>query len=146
MSVTLATKTIDLSQYQKPEIKESLYQRFCDQCCTLLVVRELLRFGVYQADKESMRSLGSSPAYEVTFTLINPQPDVVSVMWDVQSAVDSRYQSFHHPLVSICAVVIIIIIVIIRDPPIMHNFFFSKLCTKILQIKHSALSDYVSLS
>ena len=125
MSVTLATKTIDLSQYQKPEIKESLYQRFCDQCCTLLVVRELC-FGVYQADKESMRSLGSSPAYEVTFTLINPQPDVVSVMWDVQSAVDSRYQSFHHPLVSICAVIIIIIIVVIRDPPIMHKFFFSR--------------------
>lgn len=40
------------------------------------------------ADKDSMRSLGSSPGYEVTFTLINPQPDVLSVTWDVQSAVD----------------------------------------------------------
>jgi len=38
-----------------------------------------------------MRSFGSSPGYEVTFTLINPQPDVVSVTWDVQSAVDSMY-------------------------------------------------------
>jgi len=46
---------------------------------------------VYQADKDSMRSLGSSAGYEVTFTLINPQPDYLSVSWDVQSAVDSQY-------------------------------------------------------
>jgi len=50
---------------------------------------------VCQADKDSMRSLGSSPGYEVTFTLINPQPDVLSVTWDVQSAVDSMYMSLH---------------------------------------------------
>ena len=51
---------------------------------------------VCQADKDSMRSLGSSPGYEVTFTLMNPQPDVVSVTWDVQSAVDSEYNQHHH--------------------------------------------------
>jgi len=44
---------------------------------------------VCQADKDSMRSLESSPGYEVTFTLINPQPDLLSVTWDVQSAVNS---------------------------------------------------------
>jgi len=38
-----------------------------------------------------MRSLGSSRGYEVTFTLISPQPDVLSVTWDVQAAVDSQY-------------------------------------------------------
>jgi len=46
-----------------------------------------------QADKDSMRSLVSSPGYEVTFTLINPQPDVISVTWDVQAAIDSKYHS-----------------------------------------------------
>lgn len=52
------------------------------------VVSTAIGHSAMLADKDSMRSLGSSPGYEVTFTLINPQPDVLSVVWDVQSAVD----------------------------------------------------------
>ncbi|KAK2150739.1 hypothetical protein LSH36_391g00004 [Paralvinella palmiformis] len=40
-----------------------------------------------KADKESMRSLGSHPGYDVTFTLLNPEPQVLSVDWDIKSAI-----------------------------------------------------------
>jgi phosphatidylinositol glycan class S len=41
-----------------------------------------------KADKDSMRALQSSPGYDVTFTLQNPQPEVLRATWDVGAAVD----------------------------------------------------------
>ena len=35
-----------------------------------------------------MRSLRSHPGYEVTFTLLNPQPGVLDVTWDITDAID----------------------------------------------------------
>ena len=43
-----------------------------------------------QPDKDSMRWFRSNPGYDVTFTLVNPQPDVVDVQWDIQAGVQGR--------------------------------------------------------
>ncbi|KAK2187452.1 hypothetical protein NP493_165g06010 [Ridgeia piscesae] len=42
-----------------------------------------------QPDKESMRAFRSHPGYDVTFTLMNPQPDLLQVEWHIQDAVDA---------------------------------------------------------
>ncbi|ELU07676.1 hypothetical protein CAPTEDRAFT_220035 [Capitella teleta] len=50
-----------------------------------------------QADKDSMRALQSQPnGYEITFTLLNPQPSHVRASWNIQEAT-KRYLS---PLLS----------------------------------------------
>ena len=33
-----------------------------------------------------MRSFRYNPGFEVTFTLLNPQPDILDVKWDIQDA------------------------------------------------------------
>lgn len=38
-------------------------------------------------EKSSMRSVRSNPGYDVTFTLVNPQPDILDVQWDIEQAV-----------------------------------------------------------
>ncbi|XP_048746599.2 GPI transamidase component PIG-S-like [Ostrea edulis] len=38
-------------------------------------------------DKESMRSLSYHQGYDLLFTLVNPQPDVLNVDWSIQEAV-----------------------------------------------------------
>lgn len=35
-------------------------------------------------------SLQSVPSYEVTFTLLNPQPDELDVSWDISDAIKSN--------------------------------------------------------
>lgn len=40
-----------------------------------------------QPDKESMRAVKSNEEYDVTFTLVNPQPDILDVQWDIESGV-----------------------------------------------------------
>ncbi|KAI0230825.1 GPI transamidase component PIG-S [Lamellibrachia satsuma] len=42
-----------------------------------------------QPDKESMRALRSHPGYDVTFSLMNPQPDLLQVQWHIKEAVDA---------------------------------------------------------
>jgi len=59
----------------------------------------------FQADKESMRSLGSHPGYDVTFTLLNPEPQVLSVDWDIKSAIQGTYvitQPLYHRSAASC--------------------------------------------
>ena len=43
-----------------------------------------------QADKESMRSVRYQPGYEVTFSLLNPQPDILKVTWDIKGAIAGK--------------------------------------------------------
>jgi len=40
-----------------------------------------------QPDKESMRAVKSNDEYDVTFTLVNPQPDILDVQWDIEAGV-----------------------------------------------------------
>jgi hypothetical protein len=40
-----------------------------------------------------MRWFRSSTGYDVTFTLINPQPDALDVQWDIQTAVKGGHWS-----------------------------------------------------
>ena len=40
-----------------------------------------------QADADSMRSLLSTPGYELSFSLLNPQPEVLNAEWDIAQAV-----------------------------------------------------------
>ena len=47
----------------------------------------------FQADKASMRSLRSHAGYDVTFTLLNPQPDILRVKWAIKDAVNGRRTS-----------------------------------------------------
>jgi len=70
------------------QITDILQYIFVNDDSVQRVVKTAVGNSSLQADKDSMRSFGSSPRYEVTFTLINPQPDVLSVTWDVQSAAD----------------------------------------------------------
>ena len=49
-----------------------------------------------QPDKDSMRWFRSNPGYDVTFTLVNPQPDVVDVQWDIQAGVQGREVTHLH--------------------------------------------------
>ena len=37
-----------------------------------------------------MTPLRSSPGYELTFTLLNPQPDVINAAWDIEQAIESK--------------------------------------------------------
>jgi phosphatidylinositol glycan class S len=46
-----------------------------------------------KADKASMRALRSTPGYDITFTLLNPQPDLLRATWDVATAVNKYMQS-----------------------------------------------------
>ncbi|KAJ8311108.1 hypothetical protein KUTeg_011340 [Tegillarca granosa] len=39
------------------------------------------------ADKESMRSLKYNPGYDITFTLVSPQPDIIDAQWDIEGGV-----------------------------------------------------------
>ncbi|XP_071090185.1 GPI transamidase component PIG-S-like [Haliotis cracherodii] len=45
-------------------------------------------------DKESMRSLRSTPGYDMTFTLVNPQPDILDVQWDVKAGIGAYLKPF----------------------------------------------------
>ncbi|KAK3602026.1 hypothetical protein CHS0354_013067, partial [Potamilus streckersoni] len=45
------------------------------------------KFYRLQPDKERMRTVRSHPGYDITFTLVNPQPDIIDAQWDIQHAV-----------------------------------------------------------
>ncbi|XP_074654533.1 GPI-anchor transamidase component PIGS-like [Tubulanus polymorphus] len=45
-------------------------------------------------DKDSMRSVGYHPNYDLTFTLINPQPDIIRVSWNIETAVKNYLNPF----------------------------------------------------
>ncbi|KAL8570340.1 hypothetical protein ACOMHN_035758 [Nucella lapillus] len=55
-------------------------------------------------DKDSMRWFRSNPGYDVTFTLINPQPDVLHVHWDIQDGVQAYLKPFLNKLADFTAV------------------------------------------
>lgn len=46
-----------------------------------------------------MRSLKYNPGYDITFTLVSPQPDIVDAQWDIEGGVkgEGRFllQTFH---------------------------------------------------
>ncbi|XP_077996090.1 GPI-anchor transamidase component PIGS-like [Glandiceps talaboti] len=46
------------------------------------------------ADVESMRSLRSTPGYELTFTLLNPNPELVIASWDIADGIKSFLDPF----------------------------------------------------
>ncbi|KAL3865297.1 hypothetical protein ACJMK2_006904 [Sinanodonta woodiana] len=61
-----------------------------------VVVRERSVLKAYEAakgsrdqkpDKERMRTVRSHPGYDITFTLVNSQPDIIDAQWDIQHAV-----------------------------------------------------------
>ncbi|XP_033756605.1 GPI transamidase component PIG-S-like [Pecten maximus] len=45
-------------------------------------------------EKSSMRSVRSNPGYDVAFTLVNPQPDILDVQWDIEQAVKDYLDPF----------------------------------------------------
>ncbi|OWF35994.1 GPI transamidase component PIG-S-like [Mizuhopecten yessoensis] len=45
-------------------------------------------------EKSSMRSVRSNPGYDITFTLVNPQPDILDVHWDIEQAVKDYLDPF----------------------------------------------------
>ncbi|XP_064613350.1 GPI transamidase component PIG-S-like [Liolophura sinensis] len=45
-------------------------------------------------DKESMRVAKSNPAYDVTFTLVNPQPDLLDIRWDIVFGIEAYLKPF----------------------------------------------------
>ncbi|XP_060076892.1 GPI transamidase component PIG-S-like [Ylistrum balloti] len=45
-------------------------------------------------EKSSMRSVRSNPSYDITFTLVNPQPDILDVQWDIEEAVKDYLDPF----------------------------------------------------
>ncbi|XP_033627914.1 GPI transamidase component PIG-S-like [Asterias rubens] len=47
-----------------------------------------------QADADSMRSLLSTPGYELSFSLLNPQPEVLNAEWDIAQAVKAYLNPF----------------------------------------------------
>lgn len=55
-------------------------------------------------DKDSMRWFRSNPGYDVTFTLINPQPDVLDVQWDIQRGAQAYLMPFLNKLASFTTV------------------------------------------
>ena len=38
-----------------------------------------------------LRSVRSHPGYDVTITLVNPQPDIIDAQWDITGAVDGEF-------------------------------------------------------
>lgn len=44
-----------------------------------------------QPDKESMRVAKSNPAYDVTFTLVSPQPDLLDIRWDIAFGIEGGF-------------------------------------------------------
>ncbi|XP_038059232.1 GPI transamidase component PIG-S-like isoform X2 [Patiria miniata] len=51
-----------------------------------------------KADADSMRSLLSTPGYELSFSLLNPQPDTYNAQWNIQEAVQAYLNPFLHKL------------------------------------------------
>nr|XP_006825320.1 PREDICTED: GPI transamidase component PIG-S-like [Saccoglossus kowalevskii] len=47
-----------------------------------------------EADVESMRSVRSTPGYELTFSLLNPSPDVIIAKWDIAEGIRSYLDPF----------------------------------------------------
>ncbi|XP_064620576.1 GPI transamidase component PIG-S-like isoform X2 [Lineus longissimus] len=47
-----------------------------------------------KTDKDSMRATKSNPNYDVTFTMLNPQPDIMDVRWAVQQEIDTYMGPF----------------------------------------------------
>ena len=43
-----------------------------------------------------MRWFRSHPAYDVTFTLVNQQPDIKDVTWDIRHAVNGEYRAVNN--------------------------------------------------
>ena len=40
-----------------------------------------------------MRAVRSHPGYELTFTLLNPQPDILDVQWDIEEGIKSKFSA-----------------------------------------------------
>lgn len=45
-----------------------------------------------------MRSVRYQPGYEATFTLLNPQPDILRVTWDIRGAISSEWTKALHKI------------------------------------------------
>lgn len=55
-------------------------------------------------DKDSMRWFRSQPGYDVTFTLINPQPDLVDVQWNIQGGIHAYFDPLLNKLANFTSV------------------------------------------
>lgn len=44
-------------------------------------------------DKASMRSLSYHQGYDILFTLVNPQPDILDIDWSIKEAVEGLFNA-----------------------------------------------------
>ncbi|XP_072044480.1 GPI transamidase component PIG-S-like [Amphiura filiformis] len=51
-----------------------------------------------QADAGTMRAVRSTPGYGISFSLLNPQPDVLDVKWDIRQAIQDYLEPFTQKL------------------------------------------------
>jgi len=69
-----------------------LRELFVDEKSMAQVVQSASGVRQVAADKASMRALHYQPGYDVTFTLFNPQPDILDVRWDIRTAIQQYLQ------------------------------------------------------
>lgn len=91
LAVTVSKASVnEVIQYLVPTIQEVLIREGAVE--KSLDAAQGLR--TQKPDKDSMRWFRSSPGYDVVFTLINSQPDILDVQWDIQSGLKAYLNPF----------------------------------------------------
>ncbi|KAK3095640.1 hypothetical protein FSP39_017048 [Pinctada imbricata] len=69
------------------EITNVVHSIFVKESTLLKTFRDRITSKRLKPDKESMRSVKSALGYDILFTLVNPQPDILDIQWDIKQAV-----------------------------------------------------------
>ena len=79
-------------------------------------------FTFYCQDKESMRSLSYHQGYDLLFTLVNPQPDILNVDWSIQQAVEGEADTLKRTFRSYCTQMLINTCTGVPEPKVKVSF------------------------
>ncbi|XP_077448910.1 GPI transamidase component PIG-S [Stigmatopora argus] len=82
----------------EPRVKEALRVMSFSHADIMAVLGNRVRpgSGIPPRKEDSLRAFKSSPGYEITFNLLNPDPKSHRLHWDIEGAVDT----YVHPLLS----------------------------------------------
>uniref|UniRef100_A0A8C7X628 Phosphatidylinositol glycan anchor biosynthesis, class S n=1 Tax=Oryzias sinensis TaxID=183150 RepID=A0A8C7X628_9TELE len=92
-----AGKTVEqLLAVLKPQIKQVLQVMSFSHTDITAALSDRVRFnpGSKESMTHSMRAFTSSPGYEITFSLLNPDPRSHRLHWDIEGAVQTYIQPF----------------------------------------------------
>ncbi|KAM4546233.1 GPI transamidase component PIG-S [Fundulus diaphanus] len=92
---TSAAKTLEqLLHHLQPQIKQVLRVMSFSRADITAALSDRVRFhpGSKESIADSMRAFKSSPGYEITFSLLNPDPKSHRLYWDIEGAAQTYIQ------------------------------------------------------